>query len=362
MTRWVWRILFVLLVLVLAGAVVFKAFQARIGAAVFERTADRLVGADQTARLEDGLHVYFCGTGSPLPDPTRAGPCLAVLAGETALVFDAGSGSMRKLARMGFPMGGIDHVFLTHLHSDHIDGLGELILQAWIGGSRTQPVPVSGPAGTGEVVAGFGQAYAIDATYRTAHHGEKIANPQGFGARAAELSLPPGGRVAEVFSEDGVTVSAFLVDHAPVAPAFGYRVDYKGRSVTVSGDTVRTQSVIEAAKGTDLLVHEALNRDMVAVMAEAAADNGDVALSKIFSDILDYHASPTEAADVAEAAGAKALVLTHIVPPLPVGLLKPAFLDGAGGHFDGALRVGEDGLVVHLPADSQAIGYAHLLD
>lgn len=347
-----------LIVLALVG---LKLLQESIGNALFERTAARLVGADRTGQLDDGLHVFFCGTGSPLPDPARAGPCLAVLAGDTALVFDAGSGSMRKLSRMGFPMGDVDQVFLTHLHSDHIDGLGELMLQAWIAGSRTTPITISGPAGTAEVAAGFVQAYTIDSGYRTGHHGEAVASPGGFGARAEELEISTGG-AEQVYTSNGAVVTAFLVDHSPVSPAFGYRVDYKGRSVTISGDTVKSAPLTEAARDTDLLVHEALNRDMVQIMSEAAAQNGNAALSQVFSDILDYHASPAEAAETAAEAGASALVLTHIVPPLPTRFLYPAFLGDAPSHFEGQLRVGEDGLLVSLPAGSNEIHYESLLN
>lgn len=358
---WLWRLLAGLAVLALIAFAGLKLFQVPIGKAVFERTADRLVGMDRAASLDDGIHIYFCGTGSPIPDPTRAGPCLGVLAGETPLVFDAGSGSIRNLTRMGFPMGDVDQVYLTHLHSDHIDGLGELMLQAWIGGSRTTPITISGPEGTARIVAGFTEAYAIDSTYRTAHHGEAVANPAGFGAVPSEIALTSGG-MDTVFEQDGVRVSVFPVNHEPVSPAFGYRVDYKGRSVTISGDTVKSRSVIAAAKDTDLLVHEALNRDMVKVMSEAAGANGNAELSKVFADILDYHASPVEAAESAEDAGAQALVLTHIVPPLPSKFLYPAFLDGAGSHFDGMLRIGEDGLLVSLPVESEAIHYKMVLN
>ena len=330
-------------------------FQAQIGERIFQRMAGELVGVDQSANLEDGLHVYLCGTGSPLPDAERAGPCVGVLAGQTAFVFDAGSGSIRKLVRMGFPVGETEHVYLTHLHSDHIDGLGEMMLQAWVGGSRSSPVGISGPEGTAAVVEGFMQAYRTDAGYRVAHHGKEIVNPAGFGAAATELDLPTGEMSSVVFDGGGARISAFLVDHSPVSPAFGYRVDYAGRSVTISGDTVKSAVVARAATGSDLLIHEALNREMVATLSDAAASNGDASLSQIFADIRDYHASPVEAAETAQAAGVQELVLTHIVPPLPSDLLHAAFLKGVGGAFDGRTTIGEDGLMISLPAGSSKI-------
>lgn len=147
----------------------------------FEQTLDQNVGVDTSGQLPDGLHVYLCGTGSPMPDPDRAGTCIGVLAGETAFVFDIGSGGARNLGSVGFPFEKIETIYLTHLHSDHIDGLGELLVLSWMDGTRAEQTPVHGPVGTKEVVEGFNAAYRLDSTYRVAHHGPEIAIPTGFG-------------------------------------------------------------------------------------------------------------------------------------------------------------------------------------
>ena len=151
-----------LLVLMACLAGVGLLAQRQIGEWLFERTVASTVGVDRSAALPDGLHAYVCGSGSPMPDADRAGPCIAVLAGKQGFVFDAGSGSIRKLGRMGFPMNRLDAAFLTHLHSDHFDGLGELMLQAWIAGGRGTPLPIYGPEGTERVVNGMIEAYTID--------------------------------------------------------------------------------------------------------------------------------------------------------------------------------------------------------
>ncbi|MEL7541541.1 MAG: MBL fold metallo-hydrolase, partial [Pseudomonadota bacterium] len=151
-----------LLVLIVLGFVGFNLFKEQIVERAFQRAVDQNAGVDRSAALPDGLHVYMCGTGSPMPDATRAGPCLGVLAGDRAFVFDVGSGGVRNLGSMGFPMARIDSVYLTHLHSDHIDGLGEFLLMSWMNGNRSEPTPVRGPIGTAEVVAGFNAAYRID--------------------------------------------------------------------------------------------------------------------------------------------------------------------------------------------------------
>ena len=351
-----------LAVVMAAGWLAWLALRADIGMTIFERQARDMVGTDPSAALADGLHVYLCGTGSPLPDPSRAGPCVGILAGQSAFVFDTGSGSIRKLARMGFPVSRTRTAYLTHLHSDHIDGLGELMLQAWVGGGRETPLPIAGPAGTATVVDGCNTAYTVDAPYRTAHHGEEIAPPQGFGGAAREISMGAGQAHKVVHESGGVTITAFLVDHSPVEPALGYRIDYGGRSVTISGDTVHDENVILMARDSDLLIHEALNRDMVLLMAEAAKANGNNALAKIFADIVDYHTSPAEAADVAERAGAGMLVLTHIVPPLPSPLLHAAFLGDARDHYSGRLIIGEDGQLISLPAREGTISVEQRLD
>jgi ribonuclease Z len=136
MWRWAALVVSVLLVAVAAGAFLF---QRQIGEAIFRQAVAENVGRDRGAELPDGLHVFMCGSGSPMPDPARAGPCVGVIAGSHAMVFDIGSGGARRLARMGFPVGRLEKIYLTHLHSDHIDGLGELMLQAWVGGSRSTP-------------------------------------------------------------------------------------------------------------------------------------------------------------------------------------------------------------------------------
>ena len=180
-----------LLAILLIGRQVFVPKMVERG---FTRLATANVGIDRTADLADGLHVYTCGAGSPLADPKRSGPCIAVLAGKKAFIFDAGTNGSQNLGPMGFPTGRVEEIFLTHLHSDHLDGLGQMLLGTWINSGRTSPTKVAGPAGTAQVVEGFNMAYQIDSTYRTAHHGAKVANPASFGATAREIDLSGGSK------------------------------------------------------------------------------------------------------------------------------------------------------------------------
>lgn len=354
--KWpVWALgLFLMLAIVTVAT--FKLLQPHLADRAFRRAISENIGRDRAAELEDGLHVYICGAGSPMPDPLRAGPCLGIVAGSRNIMIDAGSGGSRNLARMGFPTGRVESVYLTHLHSDHIDGLGETMLQAWIGGARKSPLPVSGPKGTRAVAEGFNAAYRIDSTYRTAHHGPIIADPAGYGTSAKEIILPAGpDGIAVVFNDDQMRITAFTASHAPVEPAFGYRIDYRGRSIAVSGDSVYHPGLVMAAKDVDILFHDALQPDMVIAMSEAAAARGADNLSAILSDILDYHASPAEAARAARDAGARELILYHIVPPLPSKQLHRMFVGEAGREFSGRITLAKDGMIISLPAETDDI-------
>jgi ribonuclease Z len=348
------RTLFIsIAILLISTMIAVKSFQAQVGSAIFKRAVDMRAGNDITETLADGLHVALCGTGSPLPNRDRAGACTVVIAGKHIFVVDAGEGGARNIALMGIPTTRIERLFLTHFHSDHIDGLGPMMLLRWTGSNNTSPLPVHGPAGVDAVVAGFNAAYAADNGYRTAHHGEAIAAPVAAGAVAIPYVL--NGNSVSIYAADGIKVTAFRVNHAPVAPAVGYRFDYKGRSVVISGDTAPTSVLTEAAKGADLLIHEALQPKLVGLISKALAGKGSEKAAQITRDILTYHTSPEQAAKTAHRAGVGELLLTHVVPPIPSRFFYPAFLGDAQRHFRGPVSVGEDGMLLSLPAGAKAI-------
>lgn len=349
-------------VLLLLVAGLGYAFRASIGAAVYARAAEARGGRDVTAALPDGLHLYLCGTGSPLPDANRAGPCAVVIAGRRMFVVDIGEGGARTIALGGLPVGRVDGLFLTHFHSDHVDGIGPLMLMRWTQSTAQTPLPVHGPAGVEAVVAGFNAAYATDNGYRVAHHGAAIVPPAGAGAIAVPFGVPPvDGTPVMVFNRDGLAVTAFRVDHRPVSPAVGYRFSYRGRSIVITGDTGPTPAIARNARGADILLHEALQPALVAPLTNALAGRGQAAVAQITRDILDYHATPADAAQAAQRAGVRQLVLTHLVPPLPSRALYPAFLRDAADHFSGPITVGEDGMLFSLPANSQSTQREQLL-
>ena len=336
-----------------ATVAVLFAFQKPIGGLLFERAVEQNVGRDTLAGLEDGLHVGLCGTGSPMPNPDRAGPCNVVIAGDQMFLVDIGEGGNKVLNLMGINPAQLSGLLLTHFHSDHIDGLGPLMLFHWTRGATTSALPVHGPTGVTRIVDGFNAAYATDDTYRIAHHGEEVVPSSGGGAEAHPFEMTNSRHV--VLDKGDLTITAFKVDHAPVEPAVGYRFDYKGRSACISGDTIKSANLESVCSGVDLLVHEALQPVMVEEMRKALEARGNPLAAKIMFDIQDYHASPEDAAESAQIAGTKMLVLSHLVPPLPAKYLYPSFLGDAESRFDGPIIVGEDGMLFSLPAGSDAI-------
>jgi ribonuclease Z len=325
-------------------------FREQLALATFTRVYTKALQSDPIAELPDGLSLGVCGAGSPMADPTRAGPCLAVVAGRSLFVVDVGEGSVRNLSLMQLPPARVKALFLTHFHSDHITDVGELMLQHWAGGAATAPLPIYGPPGVDRVVAGFMDAYRIDSGYRTAHHGPTVAPPSGFGGDAITFDAPENAPDTLVYDKDGVKVFAFPVNHHPVVPAVGYRFEYKGRSLVISGDTAASPRLIAASKGVDILAHEGLSARLVGIMRDAADKAGRANLAHILHDILSYHATPETVADEARLAGARRLVFYHTVPPLPLRPLDHVFLGDAGRHYDGPISVSHDGDFYTLPA------------
>jgi ribonuclease Z len=327
-----------------------------IATRVMRTGAERALAADPIADLPDGLHVALCGAGGPMPSANRSGPCVAVLAGRTLFVVDAGTNGARNLQNViGWGPGRVAAVFLTHYHSDHIDGLGELGLLRWVGGTHRDPLPLYGPEGLRDVAEGFERAYQFDARYRVAHHGAATVPPDGAGFAPHPFLTPAKGESVELWNRDGAVVRAFRVEHEPVVPAVGYRFDYGGRSLVVSGDTKKSESLLAQARGVDLIVHEALSPKLVGILHDAAQSAGNTALAKIMTDIPNYHTTPVQAGELAQSAGARHLLFYHVVPPLPVPGLEGVFLEGVSKAFSGGVTLGRDGTRISLPSGSHAV-------
>ena len=340
-------------ILALAGIIIYSQ-RTTLVARVMERGLEANLGSDVINEMEDGLHLALCGAGGPMPAPNASGPCVAVVAGKQLFVVDAGTDGVRNLGRMGYQTGNIQGVFLTHFHSDHIDGLGEMGTLRWAAGDNTSPLPVYGPQGVERVVNGFNDSYAQDFTYRHEHHGDMVAPLSGAGLEAMPFTQPPMGELTLVYEGEGLKVEALAVDHAPVEPAVGYLFSYKGRTLLITGDTTKQDNIQKFSEGIDLLVHEALAPNLLMMMHEAANKVGNKIMAKITVDVLDYHASPVEAAETARDAGVGHLLYYHIVPPLVVPGQKALWLNRADEIFPD-YTVGQDGVSFSLPANSDEI-------
>jgi len=342
-------------VLILVAGLAVWTLRGQLAVRLMARVYDHALAGDPLAALPDGLSVGLCGSGSPMPDPTRAGPCTAVVAGRRLFVVDIGEGAAKSLALMNLPAARVSAVLITHFHSDHIADLGELMLQHWAGGAARAPLPVYGPTGVDRVVQGFEAAYALDEGYRIAHHGPKVVPPAGFGGAPHPFAIDPAGPDVTVIDEPDLKVIAFPVDHGSVKPAVGYLFLYKGRRVVVSGDTAPSPRLEAAARGADVLVHEGLAPNLVALQREAALAHGRANLAAILHDILSYHTTPEQAAAIAQRAHVRYLLFTHVIPPLPLEALEGPFLGRSRQIFHGPIRVGHDGDFLTLPAGTTEI-------
>jgi ribonuclease Z len=277
------------------------------------------------------LTVVLLGTGSPEPATDRFGPGTLVEAGNQRLLFDAGRGVSQRLWQLPVRLGDINDVFLTHLHSDHTVGLPDFWLTSWLQspfGRRSSPLRVWGPPGTAALVKGLREAYAADVGARTM-------------AGIPDSAVAIEGRDIEegvLYDRAGVRVTGFRVDHGnPPIPAFGYRIDYGGRSIVISGDTRFSENLIRFARGADVLIHE--------VMAAFPEAQGSPAVNRILSS----HTSPEDAGRVFAAVNPKLAIYTHVslvsVPERRASLLE-TLLPRTRSNYSRRVVIGEDLMTV----------------
>jgi ribonuclease Z len=343
----------------LGGAVlvVTAALDARVEMFLFERGAAAVNARDNSFLLgDDALRVAVCGSSAPLPSAGRAKACVAVFAGGRYYLVDVGPESVENLVNWSVPLGEIGGVLLTHFHSDHIGDLGELNLQTWANGRRA-PLPVYGGPGVERVVDGFNAAYSLDQGYRTDHHTAAVMVPANWPmlARAIQLGAPNAAknRTGLVLEDGDLRITAIEVDHAPISPAYAYRFDYRGRSVVVTGDLKFHPPLVAAATGADVLISEAIARPMLEAVQRGAAAAGRPRQATILHDIQDYHLSPSEASEIADAAGVKLLVFYHLLPAPDSALARRLFGHDVGRK--GEWTIASDGSLYTLPLGSDVV-------
>jgi len=276
----------------------------------------------------NGIRVTLLGTGCPPPVMNRFGPSTLVEAGDQKLLFDAGRGALQRLTQIKVRWQDVNGVFLTHLHSDHIVGFPDLWLTGWlIVPGRNVPLQVWGPLGTSKMISHLKQAFEYDISIRQVND---RAAPDGVVLLVHDISE------GVIYNKGGVKVTAFEVDHAPVKPAFGYRIDYAGRSVVLSGDTRVSENLVRHSQGVDLLVHEVF----VPETLQRAGVPPDRA-----NKIVAYHTTPEEAGLVFARTKPRLAVYSHICLPTATDqdLLPPT-----RKTYGGPLELGEDLMVIEV--------------
>jgi len=284
--------------------------------------------------LHDLFRVTLLGTGAPPPVLNRFGPSTLVEAGQQKFIFDAGRGAMQRLHQLGIPFADISGMFLTHHHSDHVVGFPDLWLTGWIGrpwGKRNVPLPVWGPEGTTQMMEHLTKAFAVDIRVRS--HNYPLDGVKLLATEIAEGVL---------FDQDGIKVTTFKVDHfAERLPAYGYRIDYKGRSAVLSGDTTFNENLIQHARGADLLVHE------VTAASGSAAENAEQ-LKRISAN----HTTPQQAGEVFTRVKPRLAVYNHL---LLFGGAKPEdLIPATRKNYSGPLLVGEDLMRIEIGENVEA--------
>lgn len=267
------------------------------------------------------MDIVLTGTGSPLPDANRAGPSTLVIAGDTHILVDAGRGVVMRMTGAGSMPPFLAAVLITHLHSDHVCALNDVIITHWVMTQGNATLQVYGPPGTAQFVERQLHALEPDIGYRIAHHDPLIEGP-----KVDVTEVEPG----DEFDVNDVHITTAATVHAPVKPTIGYRLTHEASTAALVGDTIPCDGVDELARDADAYVQTAIRRDIVETIP-----------NEMMQDILDYHSGVVEAAQTAARVGAKRLVLTHMVPA-PTPDQYPEWIERAAQHYDGEIIIGDD--------------------
>lgn len=258
------------------------------------------------------LRVSLLGTGFVQPAMDRFGPSTLVEAGGEKLLFDCGRGCLQRLTQLGVPLKDVNKLFITHFHSDHLVGIDDLWLTGWIRGRTDVPLEVWGPPGTQAMMENLVKAFDLDIQIR-----RNAGNSEGIKVTVHEI------KEGVVYERGGVKVTAFDIAHGNIKPALGFRVDYRGHSVAMSGDTAFSENLIRFSRGVDLLIHE----------VSASPQTG-----------VAVHVTPEEAGQVFDRVKPKLAVYSHII--LPPNFTLSDLVARTRQTYKGPLEVGEDLMVI----------------
>ena len=265
------------------------------------------------------MEVTLLGTGTPRPSIERFGPATLVEVRGRYFLFDSGRGATIRLAQAGVNLAQIEHVFLTHLHSDHISGLSDLWLTSWIW-QRPEKIKLTGPTGTEKLAEHLGRAHQADFNYRTKN---TQLSKDTFSILSQDIESE-----GVVYEQDDITITAFLVNHYPVEPAYGYRIQSGETVIVISGDTTYSENLIRHAKDVDLLIHEI-----------AAAASKLLSQNPRLQKVLSYHTTPRQAGQLFNIVKPKAAVFSHV---LLFDIDEEQVLETTRSLFDGHLHMGHD--------------------
>ena len=299
-------------------------------------------GAQQRMDLLEapGMRLITVGTTAPLPGD-RVQSCNVIFANGQFLVFDLGRGAAGAIEKLRLPQQSISAVFISHWHSDHYLDLPHLVNRSWMVG-RNSPLKIFGPTPIDSILGGMQSFLYQDQAFREEHHGASIINAH-EGSSLGYLIDLKSNEAQKVYNNDGVAVTAFLVNHDPVTPSLGYKIEFNGRSIVLSGDTKKSDQVIRYAKGADILVHEAMQKDFIGRAAKLQEEQGNIRNATILKDIVDYHSSSEDAAEVAAAAGVKKLILSHLAPSPENPISRRFYTQGLEDIYSGPILLAEDG-------------------
>lgn len=312
---------------------------------MIEMAMDRATFKTEYLDDMDGIRVFTLGTASPIPDDyNQTGT--AVFAGGFFFLFDVGDGVVKEAEKLRLPLPSLSAVFISHWHSDHYIELPHVINRTWQLG-RSAKLDVHGPKGLDSILFNTHAFLLHENLNRVAHHGDSVMNTSIAGTNAFEIETGTQD-FAVLFEKNDVKITTFEVCHPPIEPSYGFKIEYKGKSLVISGDTKEDcDNVKRFAAAADMLIHEAMLKDVFFKSSEmnngASNSWGNRRNAKIAEDITEYHTSPLHVGKLANEAQVKSLVLNHFAPVPSNIILSRRYRFAVRRNYKGPLKLAKDG-------------------